>query len=63
MIGSGVLILQLDVFHRSVVARDNFRYRVRKIRRAAGAEITFDDGQFAVRRRDDEVARMDGFAA
>ena len=33
-----------------------------KIRRVARAQIAFHDGRFAVRPRDDEIARLDGFA-
>ena len=56
------LVLQFDVFDFGVVARENFRHRVREIRDVAGADVTFHDRQFAVRLGDDEIARQNRFA-
>ena len=56
------LVLQLDVFDRGVVARENFRHGVGEIRDVAGADVAFHDRQLAVRLGDDEVARQDRFA-
>src|SRR5258708_26977824 len=48
-------VLQLDVFDGGVVARENFRPRIREIRDIAGADVTFHARQLAVRLGDDEA--------
>lgn len=45
-----------------MVARDDFRDGIREIRRLAGADVTFDHRQPAVRFSDDQVAGVNGFA-
>ena len=43
VIGVRRLVLQFDVLDARIVARENFRHRVREIRHVAGADVTFHD--------------------
>ena len=51
------------MFQRRVVAGDNFGDGIGEIRRVVRRNVTFNDRRLAVGSGDDEVARLNGFAA
>ncbi len=55
-------VLKLDVFDTGIFTRKNFRHGICKISNVARANVTFDDGQLAVRFGDDEIARQNHLA-